>query len=86
MPQSGVLAFYSSHVGFANNLIALRNELRINLETIRDIEKALPETHPCPQGLKRIRTMVSYEPSEDGGFEVINGGPTPDFVVLVRVS
>ena len=65
---------------FSGNLIAIWNELEINLESIRDIEKALPETHNCLQELKRICTMVTDDPTEDARFEVINGGPNPYFV------
>ena len=80
MSQSGILAFDSSHIGLADNLIAIGNELGINLETIGDIEKTLPETHHRPQGLKGIGTMVPYDPAEDTGLEVVNGSPNPEFV------
>jgi hypothetical protein len=40
--QAGVLTLHSSHIGFADNLVALWNELRINWIPIGDPEVTSP--------------------------------------------
>ena len=62
MSQAGVLAFNPSHIGFADDLVALRNELRINGITIGDPEVAGPVFDPLPQGCKGSRAVVTDDP------------------------
>ncbi len=80
VPQACIFSFYSCHVGLADKLIALWNELRIDLPPIRDIEVALPHLHHCPQGLEGRCTLIPAHPAEDAALEMIDGCPDPDFV------
>ena len=48
MSQPSILTFDSGHVGFAHNLVAIWNELRIDLEAICHIEEALPQSNHGP--------------------------------------
>jgi|GEM_PF-3885277 len=85
MPQSGILSFNSCHVGFANNLVTISDEMGVDLEPIGHVEEALPTAYPLLEGLKSLCATLSYHPIEDSGLKVVNGCPQPDFVVLVRV-
>ena len=80
MPEPCILSFYPRHVCLANNLIAVWNVLRIDLVSIGDVEKTLPEAGDQPERLKCLSTMVTDDPAKDTGFEVINDGPYPDFI------
>ena len=75
MPQAGVFPFNSGHVGLADNLVALRDELRINRIAIRHIEIALPEAHYQPNGLKGFSTVVAQSPGQNAWAEVVNSSP-----------
>ena len=55
MPESRVFSLNPSHVGLADNLVAVWNVLGINFVLIRNIEEALPETDYDPNGFKGWR-------------------------------
>lgn len=48
MPQSSIFSLDPRHVGFADNLVPIRNVLRMHLVAIGDIKVALPETDNGP--------------------------------------
>jgi hypothetical protein len=62
MSQSSVLTFSPSHVGFADNLVTIRDELRINQIAIGDPKVTGPVLDAIPQGRKGGRTVVSNDP------------------------
>jgi len=62
MSQPSVLAFHSSHVGFAKELVAFWDELRINWITIGDPEVAVPVLNALSQGRKGGCTVVTDDP------------------------
>lgn len=84
MPQASVFSFYPSHVRFADNLVAFRNETGIDGPPIGDIEVALPGGDDGPDGAKGFRTMVTENPAQNPWPEVVNGRSQPNLVFLSR--
>lgn len=60
--QAGVLAFYPSHIGFADDLVTVWDELRINRITIRHPEATGPALDSVSQGRKGGCTVVTDDP------------------------
>ena len=48
MPQPCIFSFDSGHVGFANNLISIRDKARVDRPAIGNIKIALPLVNTIP--------------------------------------
>ena len=59
MPQSSVLPLNSGHVGFADNLVAVKNKFGINFRAISDVKVVFPEGYNFTQWLKGFGIMLS---------------------------
>lgn len=80
MSQPRILSFDPSHISLANNLVTIWNILRVDLESIGHIKVALPKANGQPQRFKRLGTMVTDDPAEDTGFEMVNRRPYPHLI------
>lgn len=63
MSQPGVLPLDTGHIGLADNLVTVWNELWIDRIAISNIEKALPQPHQLPQGFKGCSAAVTDSPA-----------------------
>lgn len=82
----GILSFYSGHIGFADNLVAIWNVLGVDLEAISHIEIALPEASDYSQRLERFNAMVTDNLADGTGFKLVNPPSiSSPLFVLVRV-
>jgi len=80
MPESRVFSLNPSHVGLADNLVAVWNVLGINFVLIRNIEEALPGTDYDPNGFKGGGTAVTDSPRQNPRFKMVYSCPDPNFV------
>ena len=63
MPKSIIFAFDSGHIGLADDLVASRNKFWIDGPPVGDIKEAFPGGDHCSQGVKRLGTVISDDPS-----------------------
>jgi len=49
MSQATIFSLHSSHVGFADNLVSVRDELWIDFVSITDPEKTVPPVNLKPE-------------------------------------
>jgi hypothetical protein len=63
MPQTTIFSFHPRHIGFANDVVFISNELAINLVSITHPKITLPKGYLIPEKLKGFGTMVTDGPT-----------------------
>ena len=59
MMESGLFSLNSSHVGFADNLVTVKNKFGINFRAISDVKVVFSESHNFTQWLKGFGIILS---------------------------
>lgn len=59
MMELGIFSLNSGHVGFADNLVAVKNKFGINFRAISDVKVVFPEGYNFTQWLKGFGIMLS---------------------------